>query len=382
MTKGTSRVWRWRWAVKASDLDATTRQVLGCLSDYMDENGGSCFPSIADICADARRAKNTVRNALAKAQAAGWIAILPPGSGGLRGQKWKRKAYVARWPDALDETPETDRMEADMTPEGGSIDDTKVGQPLTQDKTSPRISPNARAGVREAVAPDRRKIDAAFWKWLPTWPRPPRKGPEAALRTWRALTDEQRDACMALTPGYLRAVRDKARLCGPETYLRRRLWEVQGVQVKAPFRGPLWMACYLWRLLQPPIQTFTFTLNDERMIADGFRSREALTREKRRKFGWPMANRMVALWHERKPFFCSASAQPLADDFVWVGTETPLFAAWAALAEKHDWPLPTPVGRGLFFPRVASLDGDLSAEVEAALADFERRARGIFNGHA
>lgn len=364
----------------ASEFSASTKHVLSKLSYFMDEDGDSCFPSIKDLCEATSLSKNTVRHHLELAAAAGWVSVLPIGSAGLHGQKWRRKSYFARFPDEQSHAHSLETTEAEIMVEDGSIDDTKVGQPLTQDNTSPRISPSARAGVREVAEPDRRKIDGQFRKWLLLWPRKSRKkGDMAALRLWRGLTDAQREAALVLTPRYVRSVRDKSKLSGPETALRRRVWESEGVQVKAAFRGPLWMACYFWRLLQPAAENFTFTATDEKLVADGLRSRDMLMREKRRKFGWPAANRMVSLWHERRSFFCPANAEPLGDLFAWVAVDGPLFAAWARLAEARDWPLPSPIGKGLFFPRVASVDGDLDEAVAAALAAFEVQAAGVFH---
>ncbi|MBB4103029.1 helix-turn-helix domain-containing protein [Allorhizobium borbori] len=380
MKKPVSRVWKWRRAVANSAFSASTKHVLSKLSYFMDEDGDSCFPSIKDLCEATSLSKNTVRHHLELAAAAGWVSVLPIGSAGLHGQKWRRKSYYARWPDEQSHAYPLETTEAETMVEGGSIDSAKVGQPLTQDNTTPRISPSARAGVREIAEPDRRKIDGQFRKWAALWPRRSRKKDGiAALRLWRGLTDAQREAALVLTPRYLRTVRDKTKLCGPETALRRRIWESDGVQVKAAFKGPLWMACYFWRLLQPAVSAVTFTGLEEKMIADGSRTREQLVREKRRKFGWPAANRMVSLWHEKRSFFCPAHVEPLGDLFVWVATESLLFAAWARLAEARDWPLPSPIGKGLFFPRVASLDGDLDEAVAAALAAFEVQAAGVFH---
>lgn len=383
MKKPVSRVWKWRRAVAVSALSASAKHVLSKLSYFMDENGGSCFPSIKDLCEATSLSKNTVRHHLELAAAAGWVSILPIGSAGLHGQKWRRKSYFACWPDQQSNDHPLETTEADTMVKGGSIDDTKVGQPLTRDNTSPRISPSAGAGVREIAEPDRRKIDGQFRKWLSMWPRKSRKdGDMAALRLWRRLTDAQREAALVLTPRYLRTVRDRSKLCGPETALRKRVWEADGLLAKAPFRGPLWMACYLWRLLQPPAAVVSFTGLEEKMIADGQRTREQLVREKRRKFGWPKAVAMVDLWHGKKPFFCPQVAEPLGELFVWVGVDTPLFAAWERLATARDWPLPTPIGKGLFWPRVSSLDGSVDTAVADALAAFEKQAAEVLHGWA
>ncbi|WP_223565291.1 helix-turn-helix domain-containing protein, partial [Agrobacterium tumefaciens] len=99
--KQSSRVWRWRRAIGESDLPATTRDILRVLSEFMGENGDSCFPSVSDVSQKSGRDRKTVREHLSLAESRGWLVVE---SAGFSGPQHARKAYVARWPDGHNET--------------------------------------------------------------------------------------------------------------------------------------------------------------------------------------------------------------------------------------------------------------------------------------
>lgn len=386
--KQPSRVWRWRRSVANSSLPATTRAVLRALTEFMDSDGGSCFPSQREVAAAAGLCENTVSGHLARAEKAGWVRS---GPGPYGGQIWKRKSYIACFPDETQISTDNCMKEAAMTPpvtpEGPPADGDKVPQEMGQDKTSPDTSPNTGVRPREPEAIDPRKIEAAFWAWLRTYPRPPEKTPKRALAIWMRMQGVQRQACIELTSAYLRTVKDKSRHCGPETYLRERRWEriaktasdYRPEHVEAKFGGLAWMAWYLWLLSQPPSGVIKITATEETMIAAGRLDRDELIREKLRNFGWPAALRMLEK-RGKQTFWAPYVASVLAENLVWVGHGSPLFQAWNGLFEQRGWPMPVSFGDGLYFPAVDDLSGDLAAQVEGAVAAYERMAKDTVNG--
>ena len=383
-----SRVWRWRNAVSNSDLEATTKHILLELSKNMDRDGGSCWPTITDLCARTSRSRNTVRDHLEVAKQRGWIVII---TGKFTGQKWKRHAYAATWPAEATPDDETMKKVGQMVTEGGSIDDGKVGQSLTQDKNlSNNISdnlPNGRAGTREDERLDRRKIETAFLKWLPTWPGYADHSADKARRAWFAMTDMERADCVALTPVYLQGKR-RDQLSSPAVFLRkRRFYEVEPPapepspeRVHAPYGGPLWMAWWLWQLVQPPNGRIVVTHLDQQQIRDGKIDHDGLMREKRRKHGWPDALAMIETYRARRKLSCPFAMTTISTAFVPVLPDSALFAAWRRLHDRRDWPFPDVVGKVMFFPPIGDLAGNLDEEIEAAIMAFEQQARGIFDG--
>ncbi len=382
-----SRVWRWRNAVSASDLGATAKHILLQLSHNMDGNGGSCFPTIAELCESTGRSKKTVLKHLRVAEDAGWIDIR---QGRLNGQRWRRLDYVARWPDSgLADAPTGEKV-VEMASEAGGNEGSKVVEELHQDKiSSNNISDNfsdERAGAGEPSQPDRRKVERAFRRWYPTWPRFADYSDATAKRVWFSLSDRERADCIALTPAYIAAQTDGHAFTSPAVYLRKRRW--QDVQVPAaeplperlhaPFGGPLWMAWWLWQLLQPPTGRIVLTATEQAMIRDGKISHEALLRDKRRRHGWPKAVAMLEAFQAKHKFHAPSAMKALSDGFVAVLPDSPIFAAWVAAHERRDWPFPDPIGKVIYFPPVQDLAGNLHEEVEAAIAGFEKQARGLF----
>ncbi|PZR66970.1 MAG: helix-turn-helix domain-containing protein, partial [Stutzerimonas stutzeri] len=346
----TSRVWRWRHAVASSDLPPTTRHVLATLGNKMDRDGGSCFPTIADLCVLTGLTQKTVRTHLKIASDRGWLVVR---SGLFSGQKWRRNDYRARWPDpvaagadagekrpdaeAANDGPDEQEV-CNMTPKREGIDAPKVGEPLPQDNNSPRISPDS-AGAR-ADGEKRRRLEASFLRWLPGWPGYDSYSPHKARREWFGLTDEQRAACIAGTPGWLQWTKGKPRVRSPAEYLRIRAWEKVPVsnRVHAPYCGKLWMAHRLAILLRPATGNLVLTAFDRMQISSGAITHDALMRQKRRALGWPDANAMVAAFRAKKKFFVGPLLYDIAATFRQVERGGALFHAWERLHERRDWP--------------------------------------------
>lgn len=377
-----SRVWRWRHAWAGSDLGPNTKSVLGMLGMRMDAEGGSCFPSISELVTLTGLDKKTVRKHVLIAERAGWLEI---GVGMFSGQRWRRQSYRARWPDGFGGNGKV----GEMAPKGGGIDAQKVGEPFPRDNNTPINSPDKRAGAQDGPV-DRRKINAAFLAWLPTWPRYKDFSDTKAKRAWFDLAPEQRAACIALTPVFLRLA-DHAHLGSPVTYLRGRLWEsitsedmrpAEPERARAAYCGKLWMAWRFWLLLQPS-QPVTLTAVERWKHETGRASFEEVMRARRRDAGWPEVNEMISISRQRdREFYCSTALMPLASAFVAVDVASDIFAAWRRLHDKRGWPFIDRPLNYVYFPALADLAGDLDGEVEAALAAFEVRAHEIMDGIA
>lgn len=95
-------VLRWRRAIAGPNgpRAATTRHVLLTLSIWMDDDGGSCFPSTQTIAAACALSERTVCTHLELADAAGWIRRQLRGAGG---QGWRSMEYFAALPSALND---------------------------------------------------------------------------------------------------------------------------------------------------------------------------------------------------------------------------------------------------------------------------------------
>lgn len=179
MKKPKKLLFRWRDAFSQSSLSATTRAVLRAISEFMNEDGGSCFPSQGTISQASGLSEETVRKHIKIAEAAGWVVV---GSAGKRGQKWRALSYLARIPASKTtgaaEAGKGECMTQDEAAKGAQPEAGKVPNAVGVYNTSPRISSNARAGVRE----DRGAVEAAFWRFLQAYPRPPATTPAKALR--------------------------------------------------------------------------------------------------------------------------------------------------------------------------------------------------------
>jgi hypothetical protein len=90
-------LFRWRRAFASEDgPHATVRAVLAILSFHMDQNGGSCHPSIPTLVEETGLSDRAVRARLQDAEAKGWIVRTSVGEDG--GQGWRRYEYQAAIP--------------------------------------------------------------------------------------------------------------------------------------------------------------------------------------------------------------------------------------------------------------------------------------------
>lgn len=169
------KAWSWRHGFSQSDLSGRAKNILAFLSFFMDDMGGSCYPSRDDLCKYSGRDRKTVKAGLEEAAEAGWVKIKEHG---YRGQKWRRLEYVAAWPERgveghhIDGENEPNSVQnigeggglappryakkvGDIVPEGGGVAPPKVGDIVPQDKTSPITNPIPVQEREGASAPEK-----------------------------------------------------------------------------------------------------------------------------------------------------------------------------------------------------------------------------------
>ncbi|MGI2036395.1 LexA family protein [Rhizobium panacihumi] len=366
-----SRVWRWRRAIGESDLPATTRDVLRVLSEFMDVNGASCFPTVLQIAEKMGRDRGTVSHHLNAADQAGWIEIQV---GNFSGQKHRRQSYLARWPDEPREPAEN---VGELGEEVGGIRPHDVAAQSGQDNTSPKNSPTTspeNAHARGRPRADLQRINKQFLEWLPTWPKYAEYSDATARRNWRSLSDAERAACIRLTPFYLKQFGNKR--SSPGDYLRDRAWEGLSLPeevpewIEAKSFSPLWMATRFSLLLQPPSGQIIITAFERGRIDAGSVTLDEVRRPKLIAGGWPAVNGMLEAMRKGRGWKCPAALADVVGDFKSVKKDSDLFAAWSRLHERRGWPFFSFAPSYVPFPAVDLGTADLDAAVDAVMTEF------------
>jgi DNA-binding MarR family transcriptional regulator len=71
--KQSTVLFAWREALRTSSLTSTQRGVAWALSQHMDRNGGSCFPSVQTLSEDSGYSRRTVQKTVRSLEGVGWI---------------------------------------------------------------------------------------------------------------------------------------------------------------------------------------------------------------------------------------------------------------------------------------------------------------------
>lgn len=111
------KAWTWRHAICKSDLPPTTRHVLHALSCWMNEVGGSCYPTTKELADATGLTERSVCTHLEKAESLGWLERRRHG---FKGRGYRRHEYEAAFPGS-GRGPETTSEEVD--PEGENAPD-------------------------------------------------------------------------------------------------------------------------------------------------------------------------------------------------------------------------------------------------------------------
>ncbi|MGV1894771.1 helix-turn-helix domain-containing protein [Agrobacterium vitis] len=265
---------------------------------------------------------------------------------------------------------------------------------------------------RAARRLERARIGEQFDTWFKLWPRP--GNPDFARNAWFALSAEERETCIERTPAYL-AWTAREDLTAPAVYLKARAWREmpEGLtrhraqsharthadarthphsyvdtcaqanlhtsphtHVIAKVCGKLWMGRHFQALLCEPTGQLVMTAFDERRIATGAISREAVAWEKRRDHGWPLISKMHDLAGRNEPFKTMTDILPLVTSFETVECGSALFAAWRRLHERRGWMFVDGLSDWISFPAIDQQQPDLDVAVEAALDHFTTSLKG------
>lgn len=369
-----SRAWSWRHAIVESELQATTRLLLLALSVRMDETGGGCYPSIDQIVSMTGLSKNTVREHIRLAAEGGWLSVCPHG---FKGQKWRRLEYAAAWPDRAGADCAPQQGLADSGEKGGSVVDpplaeggsmagSKVGQPLTQDKTSPITTPEEEresAGARgendaaaqhdAAEAVKRGTGREAFRAAHARWPTHASDSSPEAERAWFALAPDERLAAVAEAGRYVEASKAEGRklVCSFGVYLREKRWEKlppKAVEAAEDRRlaafGPEWAALRLLRLAAGPGPLPRPSAFIAGLIAAGGAAGERERLAHQARYGFPAVTAMdaaaLAARGAALPESLGAAVRALGAEMAAARRGSALDGAWLAALQERGWPAP------------------------------------------
>ncbi|WP_057465653.1 helix-turn-helix domain-containing protein [Pseudovibrio sp. POLY-S9] len=373
------RAWSWRQAFSKSDLAPTTKHVLHTLALFMNEMGESCYPSIDQLIEHSSLSKNAIMKHLEVARDAGWVSI---SQHGFKGQRWKRKDYVARWPERkLDAPSLTERIvnTAESEEEGGAcgglpplekvvheVDEggarggPNVVHEVDQDKNNPLNNPipiHMRESARESenVKNDNKsKVSHETWvrrlkKAHASWSTFASDSADSAEKAWFDLTEDERLQASSKASAYERHCKQigRTKMCAFAVYLKEKRWEKlpskatgSGTAEPAKPFGKLWGVYRFADLLQPHYGNFPkpSAFLAGLLKGDG----EAAEREKRQRraqYGWPRVNAMQhRAQTSSKGVTVANEMVPLADEFSQVKVGSELWKAWEKLHEERGWP--------------------------------------------
>lgn len=212
------RAWSWRHAIAKSDLPPTTRHVLLTVSLFMNDVGGGCYPTQAQLAQATGLSERSVREHLEIAEARGWLKRTEHG---FRGQRWRNHEYQAMWPDPQDVEKGAEPASGPY-PEGAEPDAESCGTSFQEVRNVvPPILPdnipatNSRAQAREGA-----EGFNILWGLTPEKDRPQR---EVAERFWDQLSPADAAAAPKAFAVYVEALRRRAKPPRLITFLKTEL---------------------------------------------------------------------------------------------------------------------------------------------------------------
>ena len=357
------------------NLGGCNRKLLAVrLADFADDDGRGIYPGVARLAAETELSERTIQRILADFVREGILVVVR----GATGRPGIANAYdfdLARLFTYKPETtgdsvsPVETTETGDNPAERGDTGDRDGCHGVTRTVIEPPLEPSSeREGASASSDEDPKKIERAFLKWHPTWPSYPGGSHDAARKCWFDLTPEQRAACIEKTPAFVAAVKAAkgGKFTFPAVYLKERAWErledpkdeIGPPTSHAPFSQP-WMATLLADVLKPMSTAWpVMTQFQRRQAESGTDGARAVEMERRTKYGWPKASRMIA---EPKPISVPALLVGLSEGFVGIDPRSELATRWQAMFERNGWPWPTSGYNRLQLP---------AGEPEQAMADL------------
>ncbi len=337
------------------NLGGCNRKLLAVrLADFADDEGRGIYPGVKRLAEETELSERTIQRILGDFVSEGILVVVREATG-RRGIANAYDFDLARLfsykPKVTGDSVSPVDGDDGVTNEQvtGDTDDADGCHGVTLTVIEPPIEPSSeREGASAASDDDRKKIEKAFLKWHPTWPAYPNGSEDAARKCWHDLTTEQRAACIERTPAFVAAV--KASKGGKFTYaavyLKERAWErlenpkdeIGPPSIHDPFSQP-WMALFLAEMLKPMSTVWpTMTSFQKQHAASGPEAARTVELERRSKYGWPKASRMVS---EQKPMTVPAMLVGISESFVGIDPDSDLAKRWRALFEGAGMPWPT-----------------------------------------
>ncbi|RKD61541.1 helix-turn-helix domain-containing protein [Rhizobium sp. WW_1] len=379
------------WAIKQRGIKPALKIVLWHLCDCYNPEYGA-FPSQEYLSENCEVPRSTLNVYLGELERAGLIAREQRREAGSKRQERTRYyfPFEAVFASKQDKNPcpETGHglaeAESSLEPQPcpeitesrvQNLDSNLVKEPV-------REPVNLREGVRELSKEERKAIENRFWRLVKDWPQTEGMPKNGWLREWFALTDDERDTAERRKPVWLAKLREqrKSHIPAPSTYFREKLFnEVSDPQAApkpthaaaAPY-GKLWGAARLADLLRAPYgQIAALTISERGLVAQGKADEAELMRDKVRKTGWSVVNRMHEKARSGQPSVCQTLYEDVASGFVAVMRDGDIWQAWAREHERRGWPWiddTRPAERAYFPP--LNLDLPFDEAVRAALDDF------------
>ena len=121
------KTWEWRRAVGQSTLAANTKLILYSLADFMNDDGGQCWPTIEQLTSYSGLSRRCVITQLQRAVSLGWIIRT---SRKARGQAWRNYTYQASVPVCTETDKKLVQKVVQPVTQAGANNDMNVVHPL------------------------------------------------------------------------------------------------------------------------------------------------------------------------------------------------------------------------------------------------------------
>lgn len=362
------------WAKEQRLGSPAAKSILLCLADYADAERAECWPSQAQLAADAEVSERTARE---------WLQRLE--DWGLLHRARRTRANGARASDMIvlnldanvrDGVERCREIRAETGPDGPVLPAESAGrinrqpdadptgneqQPTGNQcrayKEEPPIEPpsgtshQAREGARESKKfEDRKKIEAAYWRMIRVWPKLNGLPKDTGLKAFMALSSEDRDTAARRFPNWLAALKaqGKDHVHQPSTYFAKRLFDdipdpqdapPEPVLAK-PFGKPFG-AFRMAKLLQGREMGASIpglTATERRLVDEGAADESALWAEKVRRYGFPTVNRLHDAAAEGRSVTLSPEWREHGELTERVKVGSDLWCAWEAEHARRGWP--------------------------------------------
>lgn len=361
------------------NLGGCNRKLLAVrLADFADDDGRGIYPSVARLAAETELSERTVQRILAEFVREGLLIVVKEATGkpGIaNAYDYDLDRLFAYKPNQTGDSlsPVDDGRGVTIERETGDTGDGDGCHRDTRTVIEPPLEPSVeREGASARPDEDPKRIERKFKAWFLKWPTCLNSSEKAAKDAFIALTAEERADCIAKTPAFIAAVKATRhpKFTYAAVYLTERAWqrmedpkdEIGPPTTHAPFSQP-WMAMLLAEVSKPMATVWpAMTTFQRQQAASSADAAHIVEMERRSKYGWPKASRMVS---EQKPMPVPALLVGLSERFTGIDPKSDLAARWQAMAERMGWPWPVSGFNRLQVP--AGLPEDAIAEFQGRL---------------